>query len=162
MTTSTPRLQGLHPNIRAMMNTIAYTEGTDNGRQVTKDNGYDVLVGGALFSDYTKHPNRLVKLNAKLSSTAAGRYQILYRFWKHYQPLLKLPDFGPESQDKYVLQIFKEQRATALIEAGEFEQAIRRINNIWASLPESPYGQHTYSMAATKKVYLDNGGTLAK
>jgi muramidase (phage lysozyme) len=149
----------MNQNIKAMLDAIAYTEGTDNNKQETHNHGYDVLVGGHLFTDYSKHPNILIKLNDKLSSTAAGRYQILYRYWPHYQALLNLPDFGPDSQDKYAIQQFKERDAIQLIENSNFESSIRRINNIWASLPESPYGQHTYSMEAMKAIYVAKGGT---
>ena len=31
---------------KAFLDMIAYSEGTDNGRQPTKDRGYDVIVGG--------------------------------------------------------------------------------------------------------------------
>ena len=30
--------------------------GTDNGRQKTRNHGYDVIVGGELFTDYSDHP----------------------------------------------------------------------------------------------------------
>ena len=30
-------------------------EGTDNGRQKTRNHGYDVIVGGELFTDYSDH-----------------------------------------------------------------------------------------------------------
>ena len=49
-------------------------EGTDNGRQKTRNHGYDVIVGGELFTDYSDHPRKLVTLNPKLKSTGAGRY----------------------------------------------------------------------------------------
>ena len=51
-------------------------EGTDNGRQKTRNHGYDVIVGGELFTDYSDHPRKLVTLNPKLKSTGAGRYQL--------------------------------------------------------------------------------------
>ncbi len=51
--------------------------GTDNGRQKTRNHGYDVIVGGELFTDYSDHPRKLVTLNPKLKSTGAGRYQLL-------------------------------------------------------------------------------------
>ena len=35
--------------------------------------GYDVIVGGELFTDYSDHPRKLVTLNPKLKSTGAGR-----------------------------------------------------------------------------------------
>lgn len=50
---------------------VAWSEGTDNGRQPTRNHGYDVIVGGELFTDYSDHPRKLVTLNPKLKSTAA-------------------------------------------------------------------------------------------
>ena len=41
----------------------------DNGRQKTRNHGYDVIVGGELFTDYSDHPRKLVTLNPKLKST---------------------------------------------------------------------------------------------
>ncbi|GIY23866.1 hypothetical protein CDAR_193331 [Caerostris darwini] len=64
---------------------LAWSEGTDNGRQKTRNHGYDVIVGGELFTDYSDHPRKLVTLNPKLKSTGAGRYQLLSRWWDAYQ-----------------------------------------------------------------------------
>ena len=51
---------------------LAWSEGTDNGRQKTGEiAGYDVIVGGELFTDYSDHPRKLVTLNPKLKSTGA-------------------------------------------------------------------------------------------
>ncbi len=61
------------------------SEGTDNGRQKTRNHGYDVIVGGELFTDYSDHPRKLVTLNPKLKSTGAGRYQLLSRWWDAYR-----------------------------------------------------------------------------
>ena len=30
----------------------------DNGRQKTRNHGYDVIVGGELFTDYSSHPRK--------------------------------------------------------------------------------------------------------
>ena len=38
---------------------LAWSEGTDNGRQKTRNHGYDVIVGGELFTDYSDHPRKL-------------------------------------------------------------------------------------------------------
>ena len=62
--------------------------GTDNGRQKTRNHGYDVIVGGELFTDYSDHPRKLVTLNPKLKSTGAGRYQLLSRWWDAYRKQL--------------------------------------------------------------------------
>ena len=73
------------------------SEGTDNGRQKTRNHGYDVIVGGELFTDYSDHPFKLVTLNPKLKSTGAGRYQLLSRWWDAYRKKLGLKDFSPKS-----------------------------------------------------------------
>ena len=54
----------------------------------TRNHGYDVIVGGELFTDYSDHPRKLVTLNPKLKSTGAGRYQLLSRWWDAYRKVL--------------------------------------------------------------------------
>ena len=66
---------------KAFLDMLAWSEGTDNGRQKTRKSYYDVIVGGELFTDYSDHPRKLVTLNPKLKSTGAGRYQLLSRWW---------------------------------------------------------------------------------
>ena len=65
---------------KAFLDMLAWSEGTDNGRQKTRNHGYDVIVGGELFTDYSDHPHKHA-LNPKLKSTGAGRYQLLSRWW---------------------------------------------------------------------------------
>lgn len=148
-------------NVLAFLDMLAVSEGTDDGRQPTKDDGYDVLVGGKLFTGYDDHPNVLVKLSGTLSSTAAGRYQILYRYWPHYKALLDLPDFGPLSQDRYAIQQLKERRAIADIQSGRFDEAVAKVRNIWASLPGAGYGQHEQKIESLRDAYVRAGGTIA-
>jgi len=58
-------------NERAFLDTLAVSEDTFGHG----DNGYNVIVGGELFHDYSRHPDVLVTLNKRgLKSTAAGRY----------------------------------------------------------------------------------------
>lgn len=74
----------------AFLGTLGVSEGTSTSKY-TKNNGYDVIVNGIggepkTFTDYSKHPNVLVTVNSKgLKSTAAGRYQILYKYAEHYK-----------------------------------------------------------------------------
>ena len=35
---------------KAFLDMLAWSEGTDNGRQKTRNHGYDVIVGGELFT----------------------------------------------------------------------------------------------------------------
>ena len=37
-------------NQRMLLDMLAWSEGTDNGRQETRNHGYDVIVGGELFN----------------------------------------------------------------------------------------------------------------
>ena len=40
-------------NNQRMLDMLAWSDaGTDNGRQKTRNHGYDVIVGGELFTDY--------------------------------------------------------------------------------------------------------------
>ena len=50
---------------KAFLDMLAWSEGTDNGRQKTRNHGYDVIVGGELFTDYSDHPRKLVTLKPK-------------------------------------------------------------------------------------------------
>lgn len=149
------------PQRRAFLDAIAIGEGTDNGRQQTRNHGYDVVVGGSLFSDYSRHPNRLVRLRPGLSSTAAGRYQLLSKYYDTYKRQLNLPDFGPASQDQIALQQISERRALADIDAGRIREAVAKVNNIWASLPGSKYGQRTETMDDFLKYFRAAGGKVA-
>ena len=126
---------------KAFLDMLAWSEGTDNGRQKTRNHGYDVIVGGELFTDYSDHPRKLVTLNPKLKSTGAGRYQLLSRWWDAYRKQLGLKDFSPKSQDAVALQQIKERGALPMIDRGDIRQAIDRCSNIWASLPGAGYGR---------------------
>ena len=93
---------------------LAWSEGTSNGRQKTRNHGYDVIVGRAV-TDYSDHPRKLnVTLNPKLKSTGAGHYQLLSRWWDAYRKQLGLKDFSPKSQDAVALQQVGAWRFTLL------------------------------------------------
>ena len=120
-------------NVVAFLDMLAWSEGTDNGKQATKDRGYDVIVGGQLFKSYAAHPRVLVDLpKLKIQSTAAGRYQLLHRYYDAYKKTLGLKDFSPLSQDLIALQQIRENRALPLIQAGKIPKAIKAVSNIWA------------------------------
>ena len=42
---------------KAFLDMLAWSEGTDNGRQKTRNHGYDVIVS-ELFTDYSDHPRK--------------------------------------------------------------------------------------------------------
>lgn len=144
-------------NVAAFLDMLAWSEGTDHPRQPTKDSGYDVLVGGKLFTDYSKHPNISVRLpRYGISSTAAGRYQFLYRTW-----MAIVRNYGfrgrfiPEAQDLAAVKLLTECKALPHIERGEIDLAIKKAAPIWASLPGAGYGQQEHKLAKLMEIYAE-------
>lgn len=131
------------------------------------DNGYNVIVGSTakkpiLFNSYADHPRMVVNLpKLGIKSSAAGRYQILARYYDAYKKQLSLLDFSPDSQDKIALQMLREVKALADIDAGRFAAAVDKCKSRWASLVGSPYGQHTNSIEFLTKAYVSSGGFVA-
>lgn len=152
-------------NVLAFLDMLAFSEGTVTSRY-TRDDGYDVIVGGLdspnTFIGYADHPGILVTVNTKgLKSTAAGRYQLLKRWWGPYRKLLSLPDFSPVSQDMVAIQQIRERGALPDIAAGNIATAIDKVSNIWASLPGAGYGQREHKLEDLLKRYQGAGGVLA-
>lgn len=146
-------------NEKAFLDMLAYSEGTEHHG----DNGYNVLVGGGLFHGYATHPGILVKLpRLGIASTAAGRYQILKKNYYFYAKLLKLPDFGPASQDAIALQLIDECNARADINSGKLSLAITKCASRWASLPGAGYGQRENTYKNLRTAYLAAGGALTE
>ena len=58
-----------HNQRKAFLDMLAWSEGTDNGRQKTRNHGYDVIVGGELFTDYSDH-RKLVTLTQNSNQQA--------------------------------------------------------------------------------------------
>jgi muramidase (phage lysozyme) len=156
------------PNQKAFLDLIAYSEIGPELLAVS-DNGYNVIVGSTpekplLFTDYSDHPNmpqKFVNGNATIISSAAGRYQLLHRYWVEYRSQLGLPDFSPDSQDAVALQQIKECRAFIDIETGMIANAISKCAHIWASLPGANYGQHENTFGKLIAAYTDAGGSVA-
>lgn len=160
-------------NACAFLDMLAVSE-IGAGTLARSDDGYNVLVGSTpqslrTFAGYADHPNIY---NKQFNSTAAGRYQLLYQWWadvklpsgnvrRGYRSLLQLPDFSPLSQDRVALQQIRERGALPDIAAGHFEAAVRRVSNLWASLPGAGYGQHENQMDALRAAYVAAGGALA-
>lgn len=149
-------------NLVAFLDTIAYSEGTDKPGQPTKDRGYDVLVGGGLFIGYADHPRKLIDLpRLGIKSTAAGRYQILARYFDAYKIRLALPDFSPRSQDIIAIQLIRECKALDDVDAGRIAVALDKCRSRWASLPGAGYGQHEHKVDTLIAVFKRRGGVIA-
>lgn len=137
----------LSPHIRAFLDTIAWSELGDGLLTEATDNGYRVIVGSTaaapiLFDSYADHPRKAIDIpHLHIYSTAAGRYQILARYFDSYKLQLGLRDFSPASQDKIAVQMIHEVKAAPMIESGQIEQAITACSSRWASFPGNNYGQ---------------------
>ena len=157
-------------NQKAFLTMIGISEGTVTS-PITKCDGFDVIVTGVdgkpeIFTDFSDHPfnkgRKSKVINRKgLTSNASGRYQFMLKDWRHYRDLLKLPDFGPASQDKWALQLIRERRALDDIVAGRFALAVTKVKNLWASLPGANYGQHENKIDKLVAAYIKAGGTLS-
>jgi len=143
---------------------IATSEGTIR----LGDNGYNVIVGGTLFHDYSDHPrfklyekkDEFIRNGKKDYSTAAGRYQVLGKYFDAYKRQLNLPDFGHDSQDKIAIQMIRECGALADVDAGRFDVSVRKCKSRWASLPGAGYGQHENKLESLRLVYQKAGGEI--
>jgi muramidase (phage lysozyme) len=151
-------------NFDAFLTMIAVSEGT----QPIGDRGYNCVVGSTvakpvLFASYTDHPRIHVRLRPDLISSAAGRYQILERYYDAYKASLNLPDFSPDSQDRIALQMIREQHAYNDIQLGHFDEAVAKCSNIWASFPSpgNRYGQHQNALVDLRQAFMGAGGTVA-
>ena len=128
------------------------------------DDGYNVLVGGDLFTGYAEHPRTRVWIpRYEIWSTAAGRYQINAPTWDDLRSRssLKLGDFSPENQDRAAIALIQMQDAFADVQAGRLGRACEKCASRWASLPGAHYGQREAGFAALQAAYVHAGGLLA-
>jgi muramidase (phage lysozyme) len=156
----------MSPNLRAFLQMIAVSELTARLLALS-DNGYNVLVGSTpdhprLFSSYADHPRQLIDLpRLNIKSTAAGRYQILARYFDAYKKQLGLKDFSPASQDAIAVQMISECGALADVDAGRLADAVEKCRSRWASLPGAGYGQRENTLDALSLAFRRSGGLIA-
>lgn len=142
-------------NVLAFIDMLAWSEGTST--IATSDDGYNVIVGGRLFHDYSQHPRVLVDLpRYKIRSTAAGRYQFLARTWDAIVRTYGFRGrFIPEAQDLAAIKLLAECGALPHIRAGHIDRAIAAASPIWASLPGAGYGQREHRLASLLEIYAE-------
>ena len=144
---------------KAFLDMLAWSEGTDNGRQKTRNHGYDVIVGGELFTDYLDH---LANLSA--TQTQINRRRTLPASFPLVGCLLQAA--WPErllSEKVRTLWYCSRLRSVALylmIDRGDIRQAIDRCSNIWASLPGAGYGQFEHKADSLIENSKEAGGTV--
>jgi len=154
-------------NRAAFLDAIAFSE-LGAGLLKISDNGYNVIVGSTvakpiLFTSYADHPRSLQSMWIKgkqVKSTAAGRYQILERYFDHYKKQLGLRDFGKAAQDAIAMQLIRECSAVPLIDGGKFAAAAHACRSRWASLPGAGYQQHENRMEDLQAAFVAAGGVV--
>ncbi len=147
-----------NPNVRAFLRMLRHGEGTAG------DDGYRTQFGGGLFDSFADHPRQPItrKLGGTpITSTAAGAYQFLARTWDGLVRQYGFADFSPMNQDLGAVALILGRKALHDVIAGRFEDAVRKCNREWASLPGSPYGQPVVTMARARKEYEAHGGMYA-
>ena len=90
---------------------LAWSEGTDNGRQKTRNHGYDVIVGGELFTDYSDWPSQTCHAEPKTQINRRRTLPASFPLVGCLPQAVILKDFSPKSQDAVALQQIKERGA---------------------------------------------------
>lgn len=133
-------------NVQAFLALIRDTEGTAKGADP-----YRVYGGSAKnqIKDLSKPDFKRWGFTQtdgkKNTSSASGAYQFLERTWNGLAKEYGLTDFSPRSQDLGAIALLKQSGALDAIVKGDFDTAVKKANRTWASLPGSPYAQHTRS-----------------
>jgi muramidase (phage lysozyme) len=132
---------------RALLDTIAFAEGTrDHGKD-----GYNVTFAYRYFDSCDEHPNLKI-CSGSLCSTAAGRYQFLYKTYVG----LKLPNFWPEQQERGALELVSRRGVTlpaAPLTATQFANALDKLSYEWSSLPPGRYGETRRTLQQIRDEY---------
>ena len=143
---------------KAFLDMLAWSEGTDNGRQKTRNHGYDVIVESGELLLITPITLANLPLNPN-SNQQAPDATSFFPWWDAYRKQLGLKDFS-EIRDAVALQQIKERGALPMIDRGDIRQAIDRCSNIWASLPGAGYGQFEHKADSLIAKFKEAGGTV--
>ncbi len=151
-------------NVAAFLAMIRAAEGT------AMPEGYYAMFGyphipGRLLDSLDDHPRQrfpFTDTNGKTDyTTAAGAYQFIAPTWDRIATKLSLSDFGPESQDAAAVELIREKGALDDVRAGRFDDAVRKVSPVWASLPNATYPQRRRSVAFVRSAYENAGGSYA-
>lgn len=131
-----------NPNVRKFLDLISYTEGTQG-------NSYRTAFGGGKLNSLNDHPRYLkvfTQTDGKKNKTsAAGRYQFLSGTWDNVARQYGLRDFSPQNQDLGAVALLFGRGAIPALLKGDYQTAIRKTGDEWASLPSSNYKQNKRS-----------------
>jgi muramidase (phage lysozyme) len=132
--------------------------------------GYDVMYGGAKFTDFSKHPHQNQTVGG-VTSDVAGRYQFKGSTWDEQQKKYGYKDFSQANQDlaawNYASDIYKQKTGGSLEEAlssgdaGRINAVGQILNQTWSSLPggkEQAKGYGTKTFNDVLSGYLGKAG----
>jgi len=153
-------------NVRAFLWALRYGEGTQG------EEGYRTLFGGKLFlgadgiystfDDFADHPRTRITFTLRngkrLTSTAAGAYQILEKTWDGVCNQYGFLNFEPPTQDLAAIALIHGRKALEDVVEGRIHIAVLKCNKEWASLPGSPYGQPVVTLEEFRREYEEAGG----
>lgn len=143
------------PEAQKLLQTIRYAEGTAGPQ------GYQTMFGGGKFSDFSRHPDRVIS-SGRYSSAAAGAYQFLPGSYQSHAKALGLADFRPESQDLAALRAARNRLMpigglSVLQKEGLSPRVSAALAPEWASFPtesgRSYYGQPVKPLSKLQEVY---------
>ncbi len=135
------------PRVRAMLDAIGYSEGTD------KKFGYATKVGGGSQGDLAHKDRGIVDLGRGLRSSASGRYQFLNKTWDSVAGQLGLTDFSAHAQDLAAVRLLMRRRAIKPLLNNNFAGAVHAARKEWASFPGAGYGQRERRLQSLESVY---------
>jgi muramidase (phage lysozyme) len=141
-----------NPNVTLFLDMLEPAEGVGHG--------YATMFGNTKLDSLVDHPRKLVEFTdsngKKNKSSAAGRYQFIQGTWDDVAATLKLPDFGPDSQDLGAVELIRRAGALPAVLSGDFDTAVKLLGKTWASLPSSTYPQPKRSMEYIKNFFSQN------
>lgn len=152
--------------MRALLNVIAYAEGTDISVKMP-NNGYNTHFAGSQTADLSAHPN-IVKRSSGYASAAFGRYQFMPKTWIRiggacksggnipYTPGMSM---SPANQDEIAVKLINMRGVTqAMLQKEGFSVNVSaKLSPEWASLPnargQSHHNQPVRKYETLKQLY---------
>ena len=151
------------PEMRALLNVIAFAEGTKG----QPNNGYNTHFGFSRTEDLSAHPAKIIR-SSRYASDAFGRYQFLSTTWASVggavkphdgKPFRSGMDMSPPNQDKGAAILCNRRGVTtALLQKEGFSVNVSsRLSPEWSSIPnakgQSAHGQPVRKYQQLKQLY---------
>ena len=106
---------------------LAWSEESITDVRKPCNHGYDVIVGGELFTDYSDHSPQTCHAKPKTQINRRWTLPASFRWWDAYRKKPFWKDFSPKSQDAVALQQISERGALPMIDRGDIRQANRPL-----------------------------------